>query len=563
MSAKRRRSTLDILIHCPNSHGVVPDQVHKQAEALHGLGIKVLVLSGAGYARTRTAEYPVLPCMAEGATTHNSGFFSRKVGKALQTVRNQLRFAWEVYRHRPALVLSGGHVDAQSPIWIWPHVLIVLLRRTVYATNLHFSTREHIIGPKWWNRLSATLAFKPYRIGVAHKRLAPPTKLPGYIRTVEVPIGPEKTTPLHENPKLIRKKWNVPRGKKVFLAFGTIRNHKNLDLAIRALLDNPDAYLVILGSVPSHKDRPMKYYEMLADDLGLSRRVHISEEFIPDEKRPSYFEAADFILLTYSAAYHSQASTLTTAVNTRRRVLASCGSSPMRDLIEHFGVGVFVPPDSSESVADGMATLLPGGLEEPDWEGYEDYATWETNVTRLLEAAADYIQGRHTHVRQFEEFGEQSSPLPKILNARRLAHPEKPPVEKKPPSKRKKAEPTKSNDHPASSARDDHHPEFPGFSTFSAAKATQSRNPAPEPAVNGHPLNGAKDSKATKLNGHAKKTRSTVPDSSPAPKTPRKRATTVKTAKPAAKPAAKTAAKRSRKAAPKTDTEDALVAAAI
>ena len=316
-------------------------------------------------------------------------------------------------------------------------------------------------------------------------------------------MGPESTQPVYQAPKTIRANWKVSRGKKVFLAFGTIRNHKNIDLAIRALTDNPDVHLVIIGSVSSHKDKPLKYYQMLADDLGLSKRVYISDEFVGDDKRLSYFQAADYILLTYAGSFHSQTATLTTAVNARRRVLASSGTSPMEDLVHHFGLGVYVEPDSSDAVADGMVTLLHGKLPEPDWEGYEAHATWETNVTRLLEATSDYLNGRSPKETQFEDLEDESMEVPELLNARRLHHQKTPPKKKKPATvkkpvvRKKRTTPAKEkavaevvNGH-VSGGDLDSHPVFPGFDlldtaivppTSSARQATEPAKPAKTPA---------------------------------------------------------------------------------
>ena len=415
------RSPVDILIHCPGSHGAIADQVHKQAVALHELGIRVLVLCSPNYLRTRATDYPTLPCMTEGAT-QEGGLVTRKVAKARQTIRNQWVLAWHIYSTKPKIVLTGSHTDTHSPLWIWPHIILSRFGKIVYATNLHFSARDHALGPKWWGVLSARLSFGPFRIAVAHKRLSNPTQLPRHIHPVEVPLGPESTQPIHEKPKNIRASWKVPRGKKVLLAFGTIRNHKNIDLAIRALIDNPDVHLVVIGSVSSHKDKPLKYYQMLADDLGLSKRVFISDQFVGEERRLSYFQAADYILLTYAGSFHSQTSTLTTAVNARRLVLAASGASPMEDLVRKFGLGVYVEPDSSDAVADGMATLLHGKLPDPDWEGYEAHATWETNVTRLLQATVDYLNGHSPQIRQFDALDEADTEVPELLNARRLHH---------------------------------------------------------------------------------------------------------------------------------------------
>jgi glycosyltransferase involved in cell wall biosynthesis len=500
------RSTVDVLIHCPGSHGAIPDQVHKQASALHELGIKVLVLCSLGYLRTRAAEYPVMTCMSEGAT-QGSGIFSRKVSKTLQTIRNQWIFAWEVYSKRPVIVLTGSHTDTQSALWIWPHIFLSHFQKVVYITNLHFSARDHTLGPKWWNDLSSRLSFSPFRIAVAHKRQSATTQLPSYIQPVEVPLGPERITPIRENPKTIRSRWKVPRGKKVFLAFGTIRNHKNIDLAIRALMDNPDAHLVILGCVSSHKDKPMKYYQMLANDLGLSNRVFISDEFVADEKRLCYFQAADYILLTYSGSFHSQTATLTTAVNARRLVLASSGDSPMEDLVRFFGIGVYVEPDSSDAVADGMATLLHGKLPEPDWDGYEAHATWETNVTYMLQATSDYLSGRIPQKRQFEGLEDQAQAIPELLNARRINNQKTPPKKvraaaAKKPSARKKIQPQSAsqvsnknaNGHVSENGVNGH-PTFPGFEMLDSAKRGDALDSAGPATTGERPLLGVEKGK--------------------------------------------------------------------
>lgn len=503
------RNSVEILIHCPGSHGAIADQVHSQAVALHKLGVKILLLCSPNYLRTRLVDYPNLPCMNEGAT-QESGLFSRKAAKAKQTIINQWIFAWQVYSKRPLIALTGSHTDTQSGLWIWPHIILSRFFRVIYSTNLHFSARDHAFGPKWWTSLCARLSFSPFKIAVAHKRLSGSTQLPRHIHSVEVPLGPQFTKVIYENPKTIRAGWKVPRGKKVFLAFGTIRNHKNIDLAIRALNDNPDVHLVIIGSVSSHKDKPLKHYQMLADDLGLSKRVHISDEFVGDEKRLSYFQAADFILLTYAGSFHSQTATLTTAVNARRRVLASSGTSPMQDLVRHFGLGVYVEPDSSDAVADGMATLLHGKLPDPDWEGYEAHATWETNVMRLLQATSDHLSGKTPEKRQFENIDDEGLEIPELLNARRLHHQKTPSPKKRIATAKKtlgqekpsidnleKQASENVNVHATQNERKSH-PVFPGFDLLDTSKQQSAIEPAP---TNSHKPTLAK-SLATKSSSH-------------------------------------------------------------
>jgi hypothetical protein len=70
-----------------------------------------------------------------------------------------------------------------------------------------------------------------------------------------------------------------------------------------------------------------------------------------------------------------------------------------------------------------MATLLNSELPEPNWEEYENYATWETNVTRLIQASIDFINNKPTTQRQFEGLEEEAMPLPTIIKARSLLKP--------------------------------------------------------------------------------------------------------------------------------------------
>jgi len=101
--------------------------------------------------------------------------------------------------------------------------------------------------------------------------------------------------------------------QKVFLSFGYVRDGKKLDLAIRALKDVPEAVLVVAGSVASTKDKAFKYYKELANEVGVTDRCRFFEGFISDGEMGKYFSAADFMLLSYSASFHSQSGVLNVA----------------------------------------------------------------------------------------------------------------------------------------------------------------------------------------------------------------------------------------------------------
>ena len=179
----------------------------------------------------------------------------------------------------------------------------------------------------------------------------------------------------------------------VFLAFGFIRDNKNLDLVIRALASCPQAHLVVMGKAQSQKDKPVGFYLKLAKELGVETRVKFYDAFVPDEKLGSYFAAADVVVLTYDGTFHSQSGVLNVAARARRPVLASSGESPLKDCVQKYNLGVFVAPDSEDAIARGMKHVasdkwrVTGG--DPNWSGYEAYASGDGNVQRILDAVKE------------------------------------------------------------------------------------------------------------------------------------------------------------------------------
>jgi len=149
----------------------------------------------------------------------------------------------------------------------------------------------------------------------------------------------------------------------------------------------------VMGQAQSKKDKPLEFYRNLAAELGVQDRVKFFDGFVPDEKLASYFAAADVVVLTYDASFHSQSGVLNVAARARRLVLASAGESPLKDCVQKFRLGVFVEPDDLRALTNGMKVVasvewrvMGGG---PDWEGYEAFGSWDVNVAKILEGVAE------------------------------------------------------------------------------------------------------------------------------------------------------------------------------
>lgn len=370
VSPKYRRRV--VLVFAPSSRGGIAEHTKRQAEALRRADASVIFL---GASETQGPDTVV--CLPETPPR-----------------RGRLRLAWailwsrwvlvlKILRHRPDLVLLDSYVEYLSPLWIWPHWLLAK-RGVRYAANLHDPVRDFVLGPLWWHKLSVDLAYKPLEFVLVHDRLSDPSIVPSHVRVIQAPHGIFEA-PAGSAPEPMRKTWGVRSGQKVFLAFGHVRDKKNLDLVIRAMTRVPEMFLVVAGSLASSKDKPLGFYQQLACELGVRDRCHFVDNYVPQAELGNYFGAADFVLLTYSAGFHSQSGVLQLAVHARKPVLASSSPSAMTESVTSYRLGVVVPPDSQQAIVEGVAELLVCP-PIPEWEAYVKLASWDINAAKVLEA---------------------------------------------------------------------------------------------------------------------------------------------------------------------------------
>jgi glycosyltransferase involved in cell wall biosynthesis len=391
-----------ILIHCPSSGGGIAEYVNCQARSFTRQHHDVLLLCPKDYLQGRILEYPALRIY--GSLTRQSkspNSFARLLGLTGRLFVYLFAY-WQllvmIIRHKPDFVLFDSYIEYLSPLWIWPHVILSRIFGIVYVANLHDPVRDFVVGPRWWHKLSVNLGYWPINICVVHQRLADQTIVPSHVRVIVAPHGlyeiQASSTLSSDN---VRRDWGFPSDAVVCLSFGFIRDNKNLDLLIRALPNVPHVHLAVIGSAQSSLNKPLSFYQDLAQAVGVSARVIFSEEFVPDEDIPSYFAASDFVALTYNKTFHSQSGVLNLAVRARRPVLASAGESPLRSAVIRYRLGEFVKPDDQHALERGMLALArqstTGSSDDPDWEGYESYASWDTNTAIIVSEVIAHSSG--------------------------------------------------------------------------------------------------------------------------------------------------------------------------
>lgn len=379
MSGDSRRR---ILVYCPQSHGGIAEYAHYQAKALQTLGCMVTMLAAPDFLEGRAVPYRIvrsLPSAPAGGTG-----IGRKARHALWLVQAPWRLAAAILDERPAAILFASYSEYLSPFWVWPHMMLRRFMRIRYGANLHDPVRDFRLGPAWWHRASVALAYRIFDYVVAHDAV-PPGAVPERVRTFEAPCGIYDLAPPRAN-EFATPEVAVPDSARVLLSFGHWRDNKNIDLLIRALAQIEGVHLVIAGPPPSSGQRPATFYADLARSCGVEGRVHSVTEYVPDARVAAFFDRADWVALTYSASFLSQSAVLNVAARARKPVLASSGPGPLRGAVEKYRLGVFVEPDSLEAVIGGLRRLMDNP-PEPDWDGYEAFASWDANARVVIEAS--------------------------------------------------------------------------------------------------------------------------------------------------------------------------------
>ena len=379
-------SARKILIYSPTVSGGLAEYTYYQATALEKLGAKTTCLITPSFLEGRSTGFETIICLKGEPQSKSGSRFSKRLEMAWRLVTNNFTLAWQVWRRRPDLVLLDSYVEYLSPLWVWPHWLLARVCGVRYAANLHDPVRSYKIGPDWWHALSVQLAYWPLDFVLVHDKLPEPSPVPARVRVVQVPHGLYEIRGTPPDRDAVRKGWGVGDGQKVFLAFGYVRDGKNLDLAVRALAQVPEAFLVVAGSVASAGDKPFAFYRELASQLGVAGRCRFFEGFVADDELGKYFAGTDFVLLTYSSSFHSQSGVLNIAARARKPVLASAAPSPLIESVTQFNLGISVAPDSLAAVVAGLHKLLLAP-PQPRWQDYEGMAAWDDNARGVLAAA--------------------------------------------------------------------------------------------------------------------------------------------------------------------------------
>jgi glycosyltransferase involved in cell wall biosynthesis len=372
-----------LLYYSPSSDGGAADCSHEQANALADQGVDVELLCTPAWRFGRGERYRVNPALLAPQSGSSPRWLKRvTLGRSL--LHNMSILADRIAEGRFRHVLLGAYTEYLAPLWAWK------LRRlagqgVIFGAIVHDPVRDYQVGPAWWHRRSVAAGYSFLNHAFVHDAIELDTIRPmPQLRTTVIPHGCLTFPPASLSGSKVREQLGLPVQSKVMLSFGYIRDGKNLDLILQAMVHFPELYLLVAGKVSSGSQRPVEYYQELAGRLGIADRCRWIIGFIPEEEIGNLFAASDLLLLTYSKNFRSASGVLNTAIFYRKSCLASSGQGSLCSVVKKFDLGIWVEPDDLGALKSGIERWRRQP-PVPKWEAYEAENSWRRNAELVIE----------------------------------------------------------------------------------------------------------------------------------------------------------------------------------
>jgi glycosyltransferase involved in cell wall biosynthesis len=178
-----------------------------------------------------------------------------------------------------------------------------------------------------------------------------------------------------------RKKLGLPAEVPMVLFFGFIRAYKGLDLLLNALASAPEVHAIVAGECYGD----WAPYAKLIEENGLTDRVHVYSDFIPNDEVRYYFSAAELVVQPYKTATQSGISQIAYHFD-KPMVVTNVGGLP--EIVTE-GVSGYVVPTDPAAIAAAIRDFYENNREEALQIGVAEEKkrfSWEHLVQVILGA---------------------------------------------------------------------------------------------------------------------------------------------------------------------------------
>lgn len=374
---------MKILYHCSDGEGGLAEYSWHQAEALAALNYAQIIW----HAPSSLSVPPGVCCLSTPLVRPRRVAGRTKLHRAtdfvVDTFASYKRLSWEIERHHVDAVMLSSWSEYLSPFWA-PKLRFLRDSGIRFGAIIHDPVRDFIRGPDWWHQYSVRQAYSFIDVAFTHDDTAIDTcGSRASFKTVVVPHGAYPMKTGRADKATLRREFGIPEDADVMLAFGHIRDGKNLDQIIAALPFLPKAHLLVVGREQSGGQRPASAYRDMALTLGVEERCHWFIDYIPKDEVWKFFQVSNLLMLSYSKDFYSASGVLNVNAQFGLPVLASAGGGPLLDAVKKYNLGVIISCANASSISEAVPLAL---ASRGDWIRFSMDHSWKENAKRVLEA---------------------------------------------------------------------------------------------------------------------------------------------------------------------------------
>jgi glycosyltransferase involved in cell wall biosynthesis len=290
----------------------------------------------------------------------------------------------KLIKEKPSWVILNDFEQLSAFIWV-PIFKVFLNKKHRFVVILHDPDRDAYPPSLSFTNFSMRQIISLVHVAIYHDFLPDKPYYQGFKNCIFLDL-PHGFYPLPKpDAELFQKLSSLEEEGKVIMAIlGNIRPEKNYNLAIEALAQLPNHYLIIAGSTANGRVN-LQTYRDLAKKLNVENRLVWIEKFLTEAEMSAIIEITDVILLNYAVSFTSQSGILNVVAPFRKELIVSNGPSSLASIIRRFKVGELVEPGSTQSLVYGLKKLLAEEVElRQNWEEYLAYASWENHVSKAI-----------------------------------------------------------------------------------------------------------------------------------------------------------------------------------
>jgi len=167
-----------------------------------------------------------------------------------------------------------------------------------------------------------------------------------------------------------KSQLGIKKDDQVILFFGYIRKYKGLDILLKAfpkiLQKFPNTFLLVVGEF---YDKPNSYFNLI-EELNISERVKVINQFVPNEEVANYYLSSDVIVLPYRSA--TQSGIINVAYGFNKPVIVT-NVGGLAEFVIEGKTGFVIKPDSEDEIVKGYEDYLRKKDEEIFKENIIEY----------------------------------------------------------------------------------------------------------------------------------------------------------------------------------------------